>query len=561
MIVKNSLMRGVAYGSLLAVALGVSAHAAPAKKHHRAHHTAAPASPNSDLAQEVAELRAEVSNLKGALAQQGAQQQQVAAAAQAAQEQAQAAQAQVMASADDIKRIPGEIKADVQASVPVMKNDKIYYKGVSITLGGFAAAESVYRSHSELADIGSSYSAIPYPGPSSAHLGHANEFRETARQSRYSALVEGDANSNTHLAFYGEFDFLGAAQTANSNESNSFTPRIRNLYATVDWKDMGLSLLAGQNWSLVTMNSKGISPRNEVIPPTIEAQYVPGFDWARQPGVRLTKQFGDDIWVAVSAENPQTTFGGTAALNPGVSEINNATAGNLFNSANTMSLNHMPDFIGKIAFEPSMAGHPIHLEAFGLWRNFYDRVETGGHWADANSYGGGFGAGLTAQVIPGVLDFQASGLSGTGIGRYGSGQLSDTFIEANGSLHGIKENMWLTGLTLHATKALDLYVFGGDEHDDAAAYKTGAVFGGYGNPNFVNSGCFSELSSATCTGNTKDMQQVTAGLWDKFYQGKFGNFRFGLQYSHTEREGFTGVGGAPKGTEDMIFTSFRYYPF
>ena len=524
-----------------------------------------PASPNSDLAQEVAELRAEVSNLKGALAQQGAQQQQVAAAAQAAQEQAQAAQAQVMASADDIKRIPGEIKADVQASMPVMKNDKIYYKGVSIT-------------HRAASPRRNRFTGRTANWPTSARP--TAPFRTPVRPARTWATPTSSVKPpvraairpwskamrtrTTHLAFYGEFLTSPGrtAQTANSNESNSFTPRIRNLYATVDWKDMGLSLLAGQNWSLVTMNSKGISPRNEVIPPTIEAQYVPGFDWARQPGVRLTKQFGDDIWVAVSAENPQTTFGGTAALNPGVSEINNATAGNLFNSANTMSLNHMPDFIGKIAFEPSMAGHPIHLEAFGLWRNFYDRVETGGHWADANSYGGGFGAGLTAQVIPGVLDFQASGLSGTGIGRYGSGQLSDTFIEANGSLHGIKENMWLTGLTLHATKALDLYVFGGDEHDDAAAYKTGAVFGGYGNPNFVNSGCFSELSSATCcTGNTKDMQQVTAGLWDKFYQGKFGNFRFGLQYSHTEREGFTGVGGAPKGTEDMIFTSFRYYPF
>ena len=38
-----------------------------------------------------------------------------------------------------------------------------------------------------------------------------------------------------------KFDFLGAAQSANSNESNSFTPRIRNLYATVDWERLRLA--------------------------------------------------------------------------------------------------------------------------------------------------------------------------------------------------------------------------------------------------------------------------------------------------------------------------------
>ena len=121
MTVKTSLMRGVAYGSLIAVALGATAQAAPAKHHHRPHHHAAMMAPSSDLAQEVAELRAEVSNLKGALAAQGAQQQQTAAAAAAAQEQAQAAQAQVAASADAINRIPGEIDADVKKDMPVIK--------------------------------------------------------------------------------------------------------------------------------------------------------------------------------------------------------------------------------------------------------------------------------------------------------------------------------------------------------------------------------------------------------------------------------------------------------
>ena len=140
----------------------------------------------------------------------------------------------------------------------------------------------------------------------------------------------------THAAFYGEFDFLGAAQTANSNESNSFTPRIRQLYGTVDWDYWGLHLLAGQNWSLVTMNSKGITQRNEVPPPVIDAQYVPGFAWARQAQLRITKDFDDkQVWLAASLENPQTTFTGTSGsgLPAGVSVLDLVTGNSTINPA------------------------------------------------------------------------------------------------------------------------------------------------------------------------------------------------------------------------------------
>jgi hypothetical protein len=49
------------------------------------------------------------------------------------------------------------------------------------------------------------------------------------------------------------------------------------MYGSVDWDNLGLHLLAGQAWSLATLNSQGITPRNEVPPPTIDGQYIPGF--------------------------------------------------------------------------------------------------------------------------------------------------------------------------------------------------------------------------------------------------------------------------------------------
>ena len=164
--------------------------------------------------------------------------------------------------------------------LPVAGAPSLYINGVSITPGGFIALEGVFRNRLVGADIATPYQNIPYYN---TRTGDTNEFRLTARQSRVSLLAKGDVDSATHLAAYIEADFLGAAQTANSNESNSYQPRIRHLYATFDQDDWGAHALAGQTWSLITMNTKGIVPRQEDIPLTIEAQYVPGFMWARQP--------------------------------------------------------------------------------------------------------------------------------------------------------------------------------------------------------------------------------------------------------------------------------------
>jgi hypothetical protein len=125
--------------------------------------------------------------------------------------------------------------------------------------------------------------------------------------------------------------------------------------------------------------------------------------------------------------------------------------------------------------------------------------------------------------------------------------------------------MEMVGLTWHATRALDLYVFGGREHEDSKFFN-GALNGsmqhiGYGNPLFDNTGCFSFTSVATCTGNIQTVEQINVGTWDDIYNGDFGRLRIGLQYSYTYLKAFTGVSGAPHTSDNMVFTSFRYYPY
>jgi hypothetical protein len=471
--------------------------------------------------------------------------------------------------------------------LPTIGPSSIWFKGITITPGGFLALESVTRSPFEGADIGTSYANLPFLNVPASHT---NEFRFSARQSRVSALMQGDVDPVTHLAGYGELDFLGAAQTANSNESNSYTPRIRHLYATVDQDDFGAHLLAGQEWSLATMNTKGITPRQEDIPLTIDAQYVPGFVWQRTPQIRVVKDFDKTLWFALSAENPQTTFGGTTPALPDGGVIVNALAGGtaifpntnvqggtLFNQGNSLSLNQMPDIIGKVAWEPVIADRTIHMEAFGIFRQFVDRVvfpvftaafPAGTPFQNHNNQttGEGVGGSILVPVVPKVLDLQFSGLTGRGIGRYGSGQLPDVTFNSDGSLAPIQETMLLAGAVWHAVPELDVYTYAGEEFQNSKFGRSSVgpahTAFGWGNPAFVNTGCNTEFfGTGSCTGNYHLIRQATVGFWDNIYKGPFGRLAGGLQYSFTQKYGFDGIGGAPERNANIFLTSLRYYPF
>src|SRR5271168_191724 len=91
------------------------------------------------------------------------------------------------------------------AATPALADTSVDAGPVTVTLGGFIASEGVYRSRNETTDIGSSFSGIPF---SSSPYGHLSETRLTARQSRLSVLAQGDVDSDTHLTFYNELDFL-----------------------------------------------------------------------------------------------------------------------------------------------------------------------------------------------------------------------------------------------------------------------------------------------------------------------------------------------------------------
>jgi hypothetical protein len=536
-----------ASGAFVPAAHADAGHAAK-HRHARHHVTKSATTAKSDpmLNQEVAELRAEVNALHQQLDTQ--HQVQVATQSQVAQSQSQVGMLnQQVAEAPKVAKT--EAKKEVAVALE-QEHRKGYsdFKGIRLTPGGFLEMAGVYRQHYQGNDIATNW-AIPFANNRPSYV---NEGRFSARQSRVSMLAQGNANKNTVLTMYGEFDFLGGAQTANANESNSFNPRVRHLYGAIDWNHDGggVHFLAGQTWSLVTMNTKGITPRNELTPPQIEAQYIPGFVWTRQPQLRLTVDTADHkLWAAISAENSATTFVGTV---PAI-VTNTAPAGSGFDSANTLSLNGTPDFVGKVAYEATIAGRSLHLEGFALSRTFTAHINGGGN---VNKAGYGFGGGVVFQALPKILDVQFSGIGGKGIGRYGSAQLPDVTFAADGTIHPVREFMLLGGATLHATKMLDIYAFGGEEQefkaDQGGGYGIGLITAN-------NAGCY--IEGGTCAGNTRRIRQLTGGFWQKIYSGSFGRAQVGMQYSYTERQLFNGAGGTPQANQSIGLVSFRYYPF
>jgi hypothetical protein len=469
----------------------------------------------------------------------------------------------------------------------------------------------VWRSHALGADINTPFSAIPFDGANAAHL---TEFYGSGRQSRIAMLAEAKLGS-AKFTGYVESDFLSSGTTSNSNQSNSYTMRQRQVWAQAALNS-GWSFTGGQMWSLVTETKNGVDNRTEALPMTIDPNYNVGFSWARQYGFRISKNFGDQVWWGLSVENSQATLGGHLA--PGQNNFvlgsQGASAG-LYNFSSNYSFNPAPDFITKLVFQPKGFGH---YEVFGLLSDFRDRIypcggvitATNGTLPppvpcgtgnipnasgayDSNKIGGGFGVNARITLAQ-HFDVGLHAMAGNGTGRYGSGGLPDVVARPDGVLVPARNYQGLGTFEYH-TKRLDLYTNVGIEYEARTAYTVGGKGAGYGSPLFSNGGCYTEgapsptstnvdtptssgnpgsgtvpspgsggtpltpgfnpSNPASCTGDTRSLVEGTIGFWYRLYNGPKGRLQFGPQYSYT----WGGIGNTPNAVENMFLTSFRFY--
>ncbi len=543
-----------------------------------------------------------------------------ASQAAAASAQAQSANSSAQASTDAVTAVKSDVgdlkaaNANLATTINDTKkdlNDKIdspsaiHYKGVTITPGGFFAAEGVWRQHSVNSDINTPFNAIPFPAASEGHVGETNF---SGRQSRLSMLVEGNAGT-FKLSGYVETDFLGTGVTSNNNQSNSYVLRDRQFWGKGETSG-GFAVIGGQMWSLVTEDRRGTDNRTEIQPQTIDPQYLVGYSWTRQPAFKIQQRFGDyktgAFTMAMSVEQAQITgftangtipnqyfFGGIGQAGG----LYNAAAANGGASNITSYANNVaPDTIVKAAFDTPM----FHGEIGGLarfLRDYYYPVSWGGtasaptftygptYVSHTSPAGGIFGS---ARVYLGKFaEVAVQGMAGTGVGRYGSSQLADATLRPDETLEPIRNYHGMFSLETHPTPKLDVFAYYGGEYAQRTVYATpsGNLIG-YGPNNLNDSGCYNTsgppsttvgpgigggLGAANCTSPTRYIQEPMVGfIYRVTNNPKYGRLQYWVTYSYLQRNLWSGnnipSGGGPvtgptgpRATDPMIHISMRYY--
>jgi hypothetical protein len=534
----------------------------------------------------MAQMEREMQEMK----QQLQQAKDAAAAAQAAADLAAKKTEEVKQNAGDnaqaVTALQGsvaEVKASSAAAIQKVQDaqkktdaafehpDILHYKGITLSPNGsFVAGETVDRNHATGGDIATPWTSIPF---SAANLAQTSEFFGSGRQSRLALMAESVGNKFAFRGYY-EADFLGTGTTSNNNQSNSYVLRQRQVWGQLESKS-GWYFAGGQMWSLATEYRSGLSLRSEVTPQTIDPNYVPGFVWERQYGFRIVDKINPHLWAGVSLENPQTlgpvVNGDTTGLplilwaSPGANGGAYNAAANTSNGSTpglltTYSMNPVPDFIAKIAYEPKWGGH---YELFSVSRFFRARLfpnataaeikagtaTTVGAYNDTES-GDGIGGSARLPVLHKRFDLGLKGLWGTGMGRYGDSTIADVTVRPDGKFSPLHTWSALSTVEWHATPRFDVYFnYGGDyvKRTNYTNLTTGLPLGYAVGLN--NAGCFTEplptgtggttnypSNPGTCSGVNRDIQEFTVGYWYDFYRGTRGRFRQGFQYGYANRK-------------------------
>lgn len=450
-----------------------------------------------------------------------------------------------------------------QATGAVGDHGVFHLGPVTIMLGGFVDMAAVLENRHVASGTFNYWQDMPYPNEPRYHT---NNFEGSARYSRLSLLARGNINPEATISGFFESDFGAGAVTTDPYESNSYAFRMRQAYLAYDDNKAGWHFLGGQAWSLLTPGRIGIVARQESLPETIEASMLAGQTWARQWQVRIVKDFLDHrLWAGLSIENPATLYdttgftnrSGTVSLPNG----NTATIGEngvgLTNDTANFSNEIAPDLIGKLAYDPSWG----HYEVEGILHFPHDRVTTQHTGHNNTAIAGGAGGSLILPIIPSKLEFRVAGLAGWGINRYGSVLLPDATLNAKGDpvpLFGIQAQ---AGLIAHPNPHIDVYGYFGTQRVGHAYFNSEGASYGYGNPLYSNAGCLQELSSLTCSANTRGVSEATIGAWWRFFKGRFGTVEGGTQLAYARRDIWKGIGGDTHTNMSQIFFDFRYLPF
>jgi hypothetical protein len=415
---------------------------------------------------------------------------------------------------------------------------------------GFMDLTPFWRDKNAHSSMGSNFGSVPYNNTANGNL---SEFHFSEQNSRLGFRVDGDWKG-AHFIGYNEFDFNGTSGATNLAISNgAIVPRLRLFW--LDVRKGPVEFLAGQSWSLLTPNRRGLSalPGDLMYTQVIDINYMAGLTWTRQPGLRVLLHPNKAITFGVSVEQGDQYIGGSggggaivlpAAL-AGLSSTQVDTGANI-GASGSGYLNQpsfTPDFIAKLAFDPSSR---FHFEVGGIASTFAT-TNLAAPFTSHRTSGGGLLFGGNVEVVKNFRLITTNFWT-DGDGRYLFGESPDFIVRADGSLSGVHAGSTIDGAEVTLGNTLLYGYYGGIFIDrNVALDANGTTPIGYGYKGSSNS-------------QNRAIQEITFGFNRTIWKNpRYGAVNFMGQYEWLQDTPWYVAAGAPKATHDStIYFDVRY---
>jgi hypothetical protein len=416
---------------------------------------------------------------------------------------------------------------------------------VTLTPTGFIDYSQVWRSKTVTSGLPTNFAAIPF---NNTVEGNRRQTLSSAANSRLGMQLNAMV-SNLRILGVVETDFLGYQPGNISTTTNAYGLRLRLAFADVQGQKW--EILGGQAWTLLTPGRKGIStlPSGLMLTQDLDPNIQSGLVWTRTPQFRAVYRPRLGIALGASVESGETYVGGSSGA--GTITLPNAFAPNYFNQVDSGSgglavPNPHLDLIGKIAFDWTLLGHGIHLEAAGMMNQFgFYNPLSNQHFS---TVGGGAALNAGFELAKKVTLYSANFYSDGG-GRFIYGEAPALIIEGNGAPSLVHSMSTLNGVEYQATPKWKLWAYYGGTYID----KNVAIDPSDGKP--VGYGFAGSPNS-----HNRSIQEVTTGFTRVFHRDPiFGRFEFSGQYSWLVRHPWYIAPGQPGSANlNMLYLGLRY---
>jgi hypothetical protein len=454
------------------------------------------------------------------------------------------ARAAVLAPVTPLPVVVTPLAPQAERVAPATSPLQIPIGDATITPVGFMDITNTFRSTNAGSSLQTNFGSFPY---NNTVQGRLTEDKWSAENSRIGFRADANVNGTNVLGYF-EGDFVGGVGNGANNtqvSSNSFLFRIRQYY--VDLRKGEWEVLAGQAWSMLLPNRRGMSPlpADLFYTQVVDVNYTNGLYWGRIPGIRFIAHPNNKVAFGVSLENSTQYFGGSGGggiptLPTALATTYNAELDNSVNNDRTTPNVH-PDIIAKITYDPSSR---VHFEVGGVESTVKTfNPNTQKYFTKAG------GGGTFSLHVEAFKNFRivTNNFWNDGAGRYLFGAAPNFIVRGDGSPSLLHSGSTVSGIEMTIRNWQPYIYYGGVYISRNTALDTNGSLIGYGYRGSPNS-------------QNRSIQEITGGWTHTIWRdGKYGALQDMVQYAYFFRNPWFVAANAPKNAhETAIWFNLRY---